>query len=367
MKQMGRPTSRLKLTDEERSELQRLARSRAGKAAVFRRARIILRCASGLNDIEVAEELETRRETVGKWRRRFLERRLDGLYDEPRSGAPRKIDDDVVEMVIDATLNSKPKKATQWSTRLLAKETGLSRTSIHEIWRAFGLQPHRSETFSLSTDPQFIEKVRDVVGLYMNPPANALVLCVDEKSQIQALDRSQPVLPMRPTTPERLTHNYVRHGTTSLFAALDIATGNVIGKCYRRHRTDEFLRFLNTIKKQVPDKLDVHLVMDNYTTHKTHRVHRWLLRNPRFHIHFTPTHASWLNMVEGWFALLTKRRLKRGVHCSTQALERDINSFIAAHNESPTPFVWTKSADEILASLRRYCEVVNDTESRKTM
>ena len=367
MKQMGRPTSKLELTDYERSELQRLARSRSGRAAVYRRARIILRSATGMTDIEVAEELETTRETVGKWRRRFIAQRLDGLYDEPRPGAPRKLDDNAVEMVIDRTLNSKPKKATHWSTRLLAKEIGVPRSSIHEIWRAFGLQPHRAETFSLSTDPRFIEKVRDVVGLYMNPPANALVLCVDEKSQIQALDRAQPVLPMRPTTPERLTHNYVRHGTTSLFAALDIATGNVIGKCFRRHRTDEFLRFLREIKKNVPEDLDVYLVMDNYTTHKTERVKRWLLRNPRFHIHFTPTHASWLNMVEGWFSLLSKRMLKRGVHRSTQALERDINNFIAAHNESPTPFVWKKSADEILASLKRYCEVANGRESRETL
>lgn len=360
MKPMGRPTSaKLVLTEDERRELERLARSRSGKAAVYRRARIILKCSTGLNDIEVAEELGTTRETVGIWRRRFLSKRLDGLYDEPRSGAPRKIDDDVVEMIIDITLNSKPRNATHWSARLLANETGVSHVSIHRIWRAFGLQPHRSETFSLSTDPQFIEKVRDVVGLYMNPPANALVLCVDEKSQIQALDRSQPVLPMRPTTPERLTHNYVRHGTTSLFAALDVATGNVIGKCYRRHRTDEFIRFLNHVEKNVPKKLDVHLVMDNYTTHKTERVKRWLLRRPRFHIHFTPTHASWLNMVEGWFALLSKRKLKRGVHRSTRALERDIHEFLAANNESPTPFVWTKTADQILESLRRYCEAAN--------
>jgi len=359
MTAMGRPTSKLALTDAERNELKRLARTRSGKAAVSRRARIILKCATGLTDIDVAEELDTTRITVGKWRRRFIADRLDGLYDEPRAGAPRKIDDDVVEMIIDATLNKKPRKATHWSSRLLEKETGVSFSSIQRIWRAFGLQPHRSQTFSLSTDPQFIEKVRDVVGLYMNPPANALVLCVDEKSQIQALDRSQPVLPMRPTTPHRLTHNYVRHGTTSLFAALDVATGNVIGKCFRRHRTDEFLKFLNLVKKNVPQELDVHLVMDNYTTHKNERVKRWLLRNPRFHIHFIPTHSSWLNMVESWFSLLSNRKLKRGVHCSTQALERDINEFIGAHNEDPTPYVWSKSADEIFESLRRYCEAAN--------
>jgi transposase len=359
MSTMGRPTADLVLTAEERATLQRLARSRSGKAGVSRRARIILKCATGLTDVDVAEELDTTRVTVGKWRRRFLTNRLDGLFDEPRAGAPRKIDDDAVEMVIEATLHKTPRKATHWSTRLLEKETGISSTSIHRIWRAFGLQPHRSETFSLSTDPQFIEKVRDVVGLYMNPPANALVLCVDEKSQIQALDRSQPVLPMRPTTPIRLTHNYIRHGTTSLFAALDVATGNVIGKCFRRHRTDEFLKFLNVIKKSVPEELDVHLVMDNYVTHKNERVKRWILRNPRFHIHFIPTHSSWLNMVESWFSLLSKRKLKRGVHSSTQALERDINDFLGAHNDDPTPYVWTKSADEIFESLRRYCEVAN--------
>ena len=324
MKAMGRPAPKLLLTDAERNELQRLARSRSGKAAVFRRARIILKCATELTDIEVAEELDTTRETVGKWRRRFLADRLDGLYDEPRSGAPRTIDDDVVEMIIDITLNTKPRKATHWSTRLLARETGVSRTSIHEIWRAFGLQPHRSETFSLSTDPQFIEKVRDVVGLYMNPPANALVLCVDEKSQIQALDRSQPVLPMRPTTPHRVTHNYIRHGTTSLFATLDVATGNVIGKCYRRHRTDEFLKFLNLIKKSVPAKLDVHLVMDNYTTHKTERVKRWLLRNPRFQGESRSIRDQGLDECEevgepGHFVILTEDRGWSRLSCELPA------------------------------------------------
>ena len=357
MNKMGRPASKLELTQVERGDLKRLARSRSGSAGVSRRARIILKCATGLTDVDVAEELDTSRITVGKWRRRFLTDRLDGLFDEPRVGAPRKIDDASVERVIDFTLNKTPRKATHWSTRLLAKELGLSRDSIHRIWRAFGLKPHRSETFSLSTDPQFIEKVRDVVGLYMNPPANAIVLCVDEKSQIQALDRSQPVLPMRPTTPHRLTHNYIRHGTTSLFAALDVATGNVIGKCFRRHRTAEFIKFLNIIKKNVPDNLDVHLVMDNYITHKNEQVKRWMIRNPRFHIHFIPTHSSWLNMVESWFALLSKRKLKRGVHRSTQALERDINDFIGVHDEDPTPFIWTKTADEIFASLKRYCEV----------
>lgn len=359
MKAMGRPRSEITLTTEERSELQRLTRMRQGSAALARRAQIILRCATGVTDIDVAEELSTSRITVGKWRRRFIESRLPGLYDEPRVGAPRKITDEDVERVIDATLNRLPRKATQWSRRLMAKESGLSRDAIGRIWKAFGLKPHRSETFSLSTDPQFVEKVRDVVGLYMSPPDNAIVFCVDEKSQMQALDRSQPMLPMKPTTPCRMTHNYVRHGTTSLFAALDIATGNVIGKCFRQHRTQEFLRFLRHVEANVPADLAIHLVMDNYATHKTPSVKRWLLRNPRVTLHFIPTHSSWLNMVESWFALLSKRRLARGVHRSTQALERDVNQFIRAHNEEPTPYSWTKSADQILESLKRYCIAAN--------
>ncbi|HEU4419293.1 MAG TPA: IS630 family transposase [Planctomycetota bacterium] len=358
-KTMGRPCARLVLTAEERDELRRFVRSRSGAAAMSRRAAIILKCEAGLTDIDVAEELHTTRVTVGKWRRRFEKSRIAGLLDEPRVGAPRKITDEHVERVIRLTLHTKPRKATHWSRRLLARESGFSKDAIGRIWRTFGLQPHRSETFSLSNDPQFIEKVRDVVGLYMSPPSNALVLCVDEKSQMQALDRSQPVLPMQFTTPDRRTHNYIRHGTTSLFAALDIATGSVIGKCFRRHRTTEFVQFLDHIDRSVPDDTAVHLVLDNYVTHKAERVKRWLLRRPRFHLHFTPTHASWLNMVEGWFGLLARRRLARGVHRSTSALERDVRSFIETHNEDSVPYVWSKSADQILEALWRYCHITN--------
>jgi len=365
VKIMGRPRTSVVLTDAEGDELRRLFRSRSGAASVSRRAAIILQCARGLTDVDVADELRTTRETVGKWRRRFLKSRIEGLFDEPRVGAPRRITDEDVERVIHRTLHDKPRKATHWSRRLLSRETGLSKDSIGRIWRTFGLQPHRSESFSLSNDPQFIEKVRDIVGLYMSPPNNALVLCVDEKSQIQALDRSQPVLPMRFTTPDRRTHNYIRHGTTSLFAALDVATGRVLGQCFRRHRTGEFLKFLHYIDSSVPDEFEVHLVLDNYVTHKAEKVKRWLLRRPRFALHFTPTHASWLNMVEGWFGLLERRRLARGVHRSTVALERDVRDFVETHNESPTPYVWTKSADQILEALWRYCHVANGNSPPK--
>lgn len=365
-KLMGRPRAKLVLTDEEREQLQRFVRSRAGAASMARRAAIILKSEQGLTDIEVAEELRTTRATVGKWRRRFETLRVEGLFDEPRVGAPRKISDDEVERVVQMTLHAKPRRATHWSRRLMARESGLSKDAIGRIWRAFGLKPHRTETFSLSTDPQFVEKVRDIVGLYMSPPTNAVVLCVDEKSQMQALDRAQPVLPMTFTAPEKRTHNYIRHGTTSLFAALDIATGYVIGKCFRNHRTNEFIRFLSLVDQNVPEGLDVHLVIDNYATHKSAKVKRWLLRHPRFHFHFTPTHASWLNMIEGWFGLLSRRRLARGVHCSTAALERDVLDFIAAGNEEPVPYVWTKSADQILESLRRYCLAATGNGSATT-
>ena len=362
---MGRPRASVVLTDAERDELRRLVRSRAGAAALSRRAAIILQCEQGKTDIDVAEELRTTRQTIGRWRRRFEKSRIAGLFDEPRVGAPRKITDEHVERVIHLTLRTKPRKATHWSRRLLARESGFSKDAIGRIWRTFGLQPHRSESFSLSNDPQFIEKVRDIVGLYMSPPSNALVLCVDEKSQMQALDRSQPVLPMSFTTPDRRTHNYIRHGTTSLFAALDIATGSVIGKCFRKHRTGEFVKFLDHIDRSVPDRVAVHLVLDNYCTHKAESVKRWLLRRPRFHLHFTPTHASWLNMVEGWFGLLARRRLARGVHRSTAALERDVRDFIEVHNEDPSPFVWTKPADQILEALWRYCHVANGAHPPK--
>jgi len=294
--------------------------------------------------------------TVGKWRRRFLSDRIDGLLDEPRSGRPRSIDDDAVAAVIERTLRTKPDDATHWSIRSMAAVTGFSHTTIRRMWNAFGLQPHRAETFKLSSDPLFVDKVRDIVGLYLSPPTHALVLCVDEKSQIQALDREQPVLPMMPGMPERRTHSYVRHGTTSLFAALDIATGSVIGKCYKRHRAVEFLDFLKQIDANVPADLDVHIVMDNYATHKTPAIKAWLARRPHWHIHFTPTSASWINQVERWFAELTRKQIQRGVHTSVAQLEADIRNFIDEHNANPKPFRWVKSADEILAAVKRFCQ-----------
>jgi transposase len=301
----------------------------------------------------VAEKLAVTKQMVGKWRRRFLEHRLDGLLDEPRPGAPRRITDAKVERVVTATLESTPRNATHWSTRSMAEHTGLSRSTIHRVWRAFGLQPHRTENFKLSNDPLLVDKVRDIVGLYLNPPDRALVLCVDEKSQIQALDRTQPLLPLRPGQVERRTHDYKRNGTTSLFAALDAKTGKVIGECHKRHRTTEFRKFLNTIDRSVPDHLDVHLILDNYGTHKTPSIHRWLLRHPRFQMHFTPTYGSWLNLVERWFAGLTDKRIRRGVFRSTKELEIAIKDYLDLSNDDPKPFIWTKTADQILESIKR--------------
>ncbi len=311
--------------------------------------------------MEVSRRLGVTADMVRTWRRRFLERGLDGLSDEPRPGVPRKITDADVERVIVKTLEEKPKNATHWSTRSMAAATGMSQSTVSRIWRAFALAPHRSQTFKLSTDPLFIDKVRDVVGLYLDPPEKALVLCVDEKSQIQALDRSQPVLPMMPGVPERRSHDYVRAGTTTLFAALEVATGKVIGSLHRRHRAVEFKKFLTKLDKEVPAELDVHLILDNYVTHKTPAVKKWLLAHPRFHLHFTPTSSSWLNLVERWFAELTQKKLKRGVHRSVQALERDIRSWLADWNDHPRPFVWTKTADEILDKVAAYCRRISDS------
>jgi transposase len=343
------------LTSEESNRLLEWTRRHKTSQALALRARIVLACQQGRFDGEVARELRITRQTVGKWRRRFQSARLEGLLDEPRPGAPRTISDTVVEQVIAKTLHEKPRAATHWSSRAMAKSSGLSQSAVVRIWRAFGLQPHRAETFKLSTDPLFIEKVRDIVGLYLNPPDRALVLCVDEKSQIQALDRTQPILPMMPGVPERRTHDYSRHGTTTLFAALNIATGKVIGELHRRHRSQEFLQFLRTIDEAVPNRLEVHLVMDNYGTHKTPTVRRWLARNPRFHVHFTPTSASWLNQVERWFAMLTERQIRRGTHRSTVELESAIRDYLALNNRDPKPFVWTKTADQILESIKRFC------------
>lgn len=357
----GRPTAPLVLKEEEREQLERWSRRRKTAQALALRCRIVLLCASGRSNKEVAAVEGVTQQTVGKWRTRFIKHRLDGLLDEPRVGTPRKIKDDDVERVLSMTLESKPRNATHWSTRSMAKASGLSQSAVSRIWRAFSLQPHRSETFKLSTDPQFIEKVRDIVGLYLNPPERALVLCVDEKSQIQALDRTQPVLPLRPGQVERRTHDYARYGTTSLFAALDVATGKVIGECHRRHRSAEFRRFLDTIEANVPPELDVHLILDNYGTHKTPMIRRWLARRPRFAVHFTPTSSSWLNLVERFFAGLTQQQLRRGTHRSTTQLETAIKNYLRLYNEDPRPFVWHKTADEILDSLKRFCVRTSDS------
>ncbi len=357
----GRPLSHLTLSPPERETLAGWSRRRKTAQALALRARVILLCARGLTNTAVASELRVTKQTVGKWRSRFLAYRLDGLLDEPRPGAPRRITDRDVERVITRTLETKPEDATHWSTRSMARATGLNQTAISRIWRAFALQPHRTETFKLSTDPLFVDKVRDIVGLYLNPPERALVLCVDEKSQIQALDRTQPLLPMRPGQVERRTHDYKRHGTTSLFAALDVKTGHLIGECHRRHRAVEFRKFLNTIEANVPPDLDLHLVLDNYSTHKTPAIHRWLARHPRFHLHFTPTSASWINQVERWFATLTQKQIRRGTHRSTRQLEAAIKSYVELTNQSPKPFVWTKTADQILQTLARYCARISDS------
>lgn len=352
---MGRPTVQITLTADERSEIEALSRQKKIAADMQTRARIVLLAADGANNGTISAKTGMSRQSVGKWRRRFAAQGLAGLYDSPRPGAPRRYGDDKIEEIIATTLEQTPKDSTHWSTRSLAAHSGLSRETIGRIWRAFRLQPHRHETFKLSKDPLFIEKVRDVVGLYLNPPDRALVLCVDEKSQIQALNRTQPLIPLRPGQAERGTHDYERHGTSTLFAALDIASGKVIADCFQRHRATEFRKFLNQIDAEVPQALDVHLVMDNYATHKTPMIQRWMERHKRFHVHFVPTSSSWLNQVERWFGLLTQRLLKRGVHLNVQSLERDIMEYVAVHNGKAQPFVWTKSADEILASIARFC------------
>jgi transposase len=358
---VGRPKTVLKLSFDERTQLEQWVRRGRTAQALALRARIVLRCARGASNNDVAKKLSVTPQMVSKWRGRFVELRLDGLLDAPRPGQPRKITDTLVERVITMTLNRKPLNATHWSTRSLAKATSLNQTAVSRIWRAFGLKPHQVETFKLSADPLFIEKVRDIVGLYLDPPTRAVVLCVDEKSQIQALDRTQPLLPLSFGVAERRTHDYARHGTTSLFAALDLASGKVIGQLHRRHRSNEFLKFLRSIDATVPKRLDIHLVLDNYGTHKTPTVKGWFARHPRFHLHFTPTSASWLNLVERWFALLTERQIKRGSHRSTLALEQAIRDYLAIYNQDPKPFVWHKNADEILDSVARFCKRINDS------
>jgi len=357
----GRPIPELSLTAEEQETLQCWARRRKTAQALALRARIVLACAEGKNNTAVSAALHVCKPTVGKWRGRFVAKRLEGLLDEPRPGAPRRIGDAEVERVLTLTLESMPSNATHWSTRLLARRCGMSQTAISRIWRAFALQPHRSETFKLSRDPLFIEKVRDIVGLYLNPPDQALVLCVDEKAQIQALDRTQPLLPMRPGQIERRTHDYERHGTTSLFAALEMASGKVIGECHRRHRALEFRRFLETVNTATPADLDVQLILDNYGTHKTPLIQRWLVRHPRYHLHFTPTGSSWINLVERWFATLTERQLRRSAHRSTQELEAALHHYVETYNQDPRPFVWTKTADQILEAVASFCKRTSDS------
>jgi transposase len=349
------------LSDDERAQLEAWSRRRLSAQALALRSRIVLAAADGPNNTEIAAELGLAVSSVRKWRNRFAEHRLDGLSDEPRPGRPRTITDEQVDAVITKTLESQPRDATHWSTRSMAKEVGLTQTAVSRIWRAFGLQPHRQDTFKLSRDPLFVEKVHDVVGLYLNPPERAVVLCVDEKSQIQALDRTAPVLPMLPGTPQRATHDYRRSGTSSLYAALDLTTGKVLGALHSRHRAIEFKQFLQTIDREVPTELDVHIVLDNSSTHKTPAIQKWLLAHPRFVLHFTPTSASWLNLVERWFGELTSKLLKRATHRSVRALNTDIRAWIETWNEDPRPYVWTKTADQILDSIARYCERINDS------
>jgi transposase len=358
---IGRPLVLFTLGAAQREQLRSWSRRAKTAQALAMRSRIVLLAADGLSNAEIARRQGCSLPTAGKWRRRFLDRGVDGLLDEPRPGTPRKLSDKQVEQVLTRTLESQPQAATHWSTRDMAKAVGLSQSTIGRVWRAFSLAPHRAETFKLSRDPLFIDKVRDIVGLYLNPPERALVLCVDEKSQIQALDRTAPLLPMRPGQAERRTHDYTRHGTTSLFAALDAKSGKVIGQNRPRHRSIEFRNFLDTIEKNVPEALDIHLILDNCGTHKTKSIRDWLAKRPRFHVHFTPTSASWLNLVERWFALLTERQLRRGVHRSTRELKAAIDHFIQNHNQDPQPFVWHKTADQILDSIAPFCKKTLDS------
>src|ERR1700694_2897362 len=352
----GRPKPPLTIAEEERERLESLAHRARSQPLLARRARVVLACAEGMDNQTVARKLRCSVGMVGKWRARFLKGRLEALYDEPRPGAPRTVSDAQVEQVVIQTLESTPRGETHWSTRGLAEATGLSRMTISRIWHAFGLQPHRTDAFKLSPDPLLIEKVRDIVGLYINPPDHALVLCVDEKSQIQALDRTQPLLPLQPGQVERRTHDYKRHGTTSLFAALELKTSRLIGQLHRRHRSVEFRRFLDVIEAQVPAELDIHLILDNYGTHKTAIIRRWLAKRPRLHIHFTPTYGAWLNLVERWFAELTNKRIRRGVFRSVKELETAIREYIDVHNEAPKPFVWPKTAAQTLPTLARFAQ-----------
>src|SRR5687768_6176991 len=360
---MARPKPQLVLSDDESQTLARWATRPKSTQRLALRARIVLACVDELSNKAVARNLGVCRSTVNTWRSRFVARRLEGLADEPRPGAPRTVTDADVERVVTRTLETKPANATHWSTRGMARASGMSQSTVGRIWRAFGLKPHRADTFKLSTDPYFVEKVRDVVGLYLSPPERAIVLCVDEKPQVQALERTQPVLPMAPARTQRATHDYTRHGTTSLFAALDVATGAVVGKCHRRHRHQEFVKFLDHVDAALPREpgVSVHVVLDNYATHKTAAVKRWFLRHPEYHLHFTPTSSSWLNQVERFFARITEERIRRGVFTSVVQLERAITDYLAEHNKNPQPFVWTADADSILERLKRVCQRTSDS------
>jgi len=357
----GRPKADLTLSKEEREQLQSFARSRTLPSALAARAKLILWSADGSSNTEIAERTGWTKATVGKWRQRFVRARMAGLYDEVRPGRPRDVKDEQVAALINKTLSSKPATGTHWSVRVAATESGISKSTVHRLFQAFAVQPHRVRTFKLSTDPFFVEKVRDIVGLYLNPPDHALVLCVDEKSQIQALNRTQPVLPMGLGYVEGVTHDYVRHGTTTLFAAFDVATGAVFAKCKPRHRHQEFLSFLRSIDQSVPPHLDVHLIVDNYATHKHAKVRTWLAQRSRYHIHYTPTYSSWLNQVERWFALISQRAIRRGSFRSVNDLVAKIEAFVRNYNGSKRPFVWTATADSILAKIARLCSHISGT------
>ena len=357
----GRPLAALTVSPAEREELVSITRSRSMPQALAMRARIVLLAADGHSNTDIAERLRVSQPTVGTWRKRYRTQRLQGLYDEPRPGGPRSIRDEQVAALIRKTLKTKPEDGTHWSCRSIAAETTLSKSTVQRVWKAFGLQPHRQKHFKISTDPFFVEKVRDIVGLYLHPPDHAIVLCVDEKSQIQALDRTQPLLPLGLGYVEGVTHDYVRHGTTTLFAALDIASGRVLTQCKRRHRHQEFLQFLRHIEASVPKKLDVHLIVDNYATHKHATVRRWLAARPRFHVHYTPTYSSWLNQVEIWFNIITQRAIRRGTFRSVRDLVTHIERCVHRYNRRCRPFVWTATPDSILEKINRLCKAIAGT------
>ena len=359
---VGRPIPPLKLNDEVRKQLETMANSRSLPYAQVRRAQIILLSAKGLTNTKIAQIVGLSINMVGNWRQRFVDQGLMGLYDQPKPGAPRTISDEQVAKLIQKTLMKKPKGATHWTCRSIAKETNLSKSTVQRIWSAFNLQPHRQKHFTLSTDPYFIEKVRDTVGLYLNPPDKAMVLCVDEKSQIQALDRMQPVLPMGLGYVEGITHQYLRHGTLTRFAAMDLTTGKVITQCKKRHRHQEFLQFLKHIEANVPKKLDIHLVVDNYATHKHAKVRNWLAARPRYHVHYTPTYSSWLNQVEIWFHIITQKAIRRGSFRSTKQLIEKIDQFVKNYNSKTKPFIWTATADSILAKVNRVFKSISGTQ-----